>query len=170
MRSVSTSACFISSNDSCRVYFASFVQPQFSCIFACRKYWLIAVSSAVSCSLRYSMTFGSPCIGRWPPLVCRQERSPGAQHLCRRRVVDRPRPHDDRCEPFVTGPAPGARAAGASDLLDRLGAGGDLGLDVGDGHRVTDAGVHGTPCERSGRRRQVSLTLPAWVTRRPLNA
>src|SRR3954466_8260814 len=66
MRSVSTSACFISSNDSCRVYFASFVQPKFSCIFACRKYWLIAVSSPVSCSLRNSMTSGSPCIAEAP--------------------------------------------------------------------------------------------------------
>ena len=66
MRSVSISACFISSNDSERVYFASFVQPKFSCIFACRKYWLMAVSSAVSCSFRNSRTSGSPCIAEAP--------------------------------------------------------------------------------------------------------
>jgi hypothetical protein len=66
MRSVRMSACFISSMDSCRVYFASFVQPKFSCIFACSQYWLIAVSSAVSCSLRNSMTSGSPCIAEAP--------------------------------------------------------------------------------------------------------
>ncbi len=51
MRSVSTSAWRISSKDSARVYFASLVQPLWSCSFACRKYWLIAVSSAVSCSI-----------------------------------------------------------------------------------------------------------------------
>ena len=39
---------------------ASFDQPRLSCILAWRKYWLIAVSSAVGCSLRNSMTFGSP--------------------------------------------------------------------------------------------------------------
>ena len=56
------SACCISSNDSLRVYSASSVNPQFAYIFECRKYWLMAVSSLVNCSLSNFRTSGSPCI------------------------------------------------------------------------------------------------------------
>src|ERR1700736_1468654 len=63
MRSVSHSAWCISSIDSARVCPASSVNPQLSCIFECRKYWLIAVSSLVNCSLSSLRTSGSPCMG-----------------------------------------------------------------------------------------------------------
>ena len=36
-------------------------KPQLACIFACRKYWLIAVSSLVSWSFSRARTSGSPC-------------------------------------------------------------------------------------------------------------
>ncbi|CKR39833.1 Uncharacterised protein [Mycobacterium tuberculosis] len=62
MRSVISSACRISSNDSARVWAASSVKPQLSCILECRKYWLIAVSSLVNCSLSRRRTSGSPCM------------------------------------------------------------------------------------------------------------
>src|ERR1043165_2693348 len=62
MRSVRMSAWRISSIDSARVCLARTLRPQFSCILACRKYWLIAVNSAVSCSVRNSRTRASPRI------------------------------------------------------------------------------------------------------------
>ena len=45
MRSISRSACFISSIDSLVLVLAEPSRPQFFSIRACRKYWLIAVSS-----------------------------------------------------------------------------------------------------------------------------
>src|SRR6478736_6234520 len=62
MRLVISSACCISSNDSLRVCSAISVNPQFACILECRKYWLIAVSSLVNCSLSNFRTSGSPCM------------------------------------------------------------------------------------------------------------
>src|SRR5689334_23757556 len=62
MRSVMASAWFISSKASLRVCPASSVKPQLSCIFECRKYWLIAVNSLVNCSFSNFRTSGSPFI------------------------------------------------------------------------------------------------------------
>ena len=59
MRSMSSSACFISSMDWSYSYFASLETPQFRSIRECRKYWLIAVSSFLSTRLRYSLILGS---------------------------------------------------------------------------------------------------------------
>ena len=56
---MSASACCISSIDSERSCFASSGRPQSSNIFACRKYWLMAVSSFFSTRLRNSFTFAS---------------------------------------------------------------------------------------------------------------
>ena len=50
MRSISLSACFISPMDSSYSFFAIFSNPQCLYMRACRKYWLIAVSSLVSCA------------------------------------------------------------------------------------------------------------------------
>src|SRR5438067_12484740 len=63
MRSISRSACFISSIDSFFSYSSSFFRPQLPNIRACRKYWLIAVSSLNSTLFRCCTTLGSPFIG-----------------------------------------------------------------------------------------------------------
>src|SRR5690606_4892954 len=47
----------------------SSLSPQFFSILACRKYWLIAVSSLYRARLRYSMTLASPFIARPPVAV-----------------------------------------------------------------------------------------------------
>src|SRR4249919_2484234 len=60
MRSISASACFISSMDSLYSCSASSFRPQFLYMRACRKYWLIAMSSLYSALLRCWMTDGSP--------------------------------------------------------------------------------------------------------------
>jgi len=54
------SACFISSMDCFLMNFASFSYFQFSHISACRKYWLMAVSSSRRASCRWAITFGFP--------------------------------------------------------------------------------------------------------------
>jgi hypothetical protein len=56
IRSVSASACPISSMDSALVWAAGVDHPRFACIVANAKYWLVAVS----CWLRNSMTLSSP--------------------------------------------------------------------------------------------------------------
>jgi hypothetical protein len=63
IRSMISSACFISSIDSCRECSASRSYPQLLHILAWMKYWLIAVNSAVSTSLSIEMIAGSPCMG-----------------------------------------------------------------------------------------------------------
>src|SRR3990172_4401454 len=60
MRSITLSACFISSIDSSRILCQRRSYPQFSHMRACRKYWLMAVSSFVSTWFRRSMTFALP--------------------------------------------------------------------------------------------------------------
>src|SRR5690606_33672480 len=59
-RRTSRSACFISPIDSSYSLSLSRFRPRCSYIRACRKYWLIAVSSLVSCLLSASMTLPSP--------------------------------------------------------------------------------------------------------------
>ena len=59
MRSISQSAWRISSIDSSYSFLPSSVTPQCRSMRACRKYWLMAVSSLVSRVFRYSTTFGS---------------------------------------------------------------------------------------------------------------
>src|SRR5438067_2321354 len=63
MRSMSLSACFISPIDSSYSFLPSRPKPQWRYMRACRKYWLIAVSSLVSCALRWRMMVGSPFMG-----------------------------------------------------------------------------------------------------------
>src|SRR3954447_23528366 len=69
MRSMIRSASFISSMDSSRIFAANREKPQFSFILAWAKYWLTAVSSALSTSLSISMISVSPCTGEAP---CRE--------------------------------------------------------------------------------------------------
>src|SRR5919197_4994925 len=56
------SACFISSIDSFFSNSSSFFSPQLPNMRACRKYWLIAVSSLNSTLFRCCTTLGSPFI------------------------------------------------------------------------------------------------------------
>src|SRR6185503_9820946 len=63
MRSIISSACFISPMDSSRMCLASRFSRQLSHIMAWTKYWLIAVSSAQSTSLSTLMTSASPFNG-----------------------------------------------------------------------------------------------------------
>src|SRR4051812_25836360 len=143
MRSVSSSACFISSNDSARVYFASLVQPQFSCIFACRKYWLIAVSSAVSCSFKNSMTRASPCMfGRvrgFSPVLAENG------HRARVFGVDQIR------DAVQARAAAGARGAFIADGVLGAGAGLNDPADLALANSMADADIH---------RRTPRLALP----------
>src|SRR3989344_6626042 len=60
MRSMSLSACFISPIDSSYSFLASLSKPQCLSMRWCRKYWLVAVSSFLSCALSSSMTLASP--------------------------------------------------------------------------------------------------------------
>src|SRR5882672_1834039 len=62
MRSMSRSACFISSIDSFFSYSSSFFRPQLPNMRAWRKYWLTAVSSLNSTLLRCCTTLASPFI------------------------------------------------------------------------------------------------------------
>src|SRR5918999_368081 len=166
MRSVSVSACRISSMDSSRVCFASRVKPQFSCILACRKYWLIAVSSAVSCSFSSAITSLSPSIGpSWHALTClpRSEGCVASDHASHRacsrsrsgggRFGDRisRRLHDlpdgralgeQRADTLDAGPAPGAHPAGRSYGLRRAGTRGNVITHVILGDGVADADIH----------------------------
>ena len=62
MRSMSFSASRISSTDSSWYLEANRSYPQLPAIFEAAKYWLMAVSSAVSASFKNSMTSGDPCM------------------------------------------------------------------------------------------------------------
>jgi hypothetical protein len=60
MRSMSFSACFISSMDCFLMNLASASYFQFSHISAWRKYWLMARSSSCKASFSAAMTFALP--------------------------------------------------------------------------------------------------------------
>src|SRR5690349_24871771 len=143
MRSVSTSAWRISSMDSCLVCFASLVKPQFSCILACRKYWLIAVSSAVSCSLRNSMTRASPCMPHTPRigLIGSKrtvlDRLRGVWHVRVERLL-----LDQLADPVEAAPAAGARPARVADRLLGARAATDRGTNLALANHLTDTHVH----------------------------
>src|SRR5215213_8057976 len=152
MRSVSRSAWVISSMDSLRVHAASLSYPQFSCILACRKYWLIAVSSLVSCSLSSSITRASPCIAAsWGsvvggsgeptgPVPPRRGRSADLRgHLEAVQRIGRAQPVAD---PVQAAAAAGAGVAGLADLLLCARAGRDDGVQRRHADGVADAGVH----------------------------
>src|SRR5207245_5125897 len=62
MRSISRSACFISSIDSFFSDSSSFFKPQLLNMRAWRKYWLMAVSSLNSTLFRCCTTLASPFI------------------------------------------------------------------------------------------------------------
>src|SRR5438045_2228585 len=78
MRSISRSACLISSIDSFFSYSSSFFRPQLPNMRACRKYWLIAVSSLNSTLFRCCTTLGSPFIGGSPGEGAIRRRRDGA--------------------------------------------------------------------------------------------
>src|SRR6266496_4220386 len=143
MRSVSVSAWRISSIDSARVCAASFTQPQFSCILACRKYWLIAVSSAVSCSLRNSMTFSSPRMNEQtsPRRFGSGHPQPGGIGTDAERAATAAGP-DQLFERLVAGAAAGAGVGDVADRRDGGRAPVDGVDDLAVGHRVADAGKH----------------------------
>src|SRR3954447_5760184 len=112
--------------DSALVCAASFTKPQFSCIFACRKYWLMAVSSPVSWSFRNSRTRLSPCMGG-EPSECAGGRA-AEDHLV---------------DVVMTGSAGGARSGVVAHRLDGARAGLDGRHDLGVGHGMAHADVHG---------------------------
>src|SRR3954471_5498813 len=114
MRSVSRSAGVISSMDSLRAYGASFVKPQFSCIFACRKYWLMAVSSLVSCSLSSSITRASPCMRFL--LGLRAAEASASRDGRDLQAVERIRRAQPVADPIQAVAAAGAGGAGVADL------------------------------------------------------
>src|SRR5215475_1427757 len=79
MRSINASACFISPMDCILMYSESFSYPQFSHISACRKYWLMAVSSSCSALLSSARTFAEPFVGG-PPFGVRVYRRKNIFH------------------------------------------------------------------------------------------
>src|SRR5690606_38601287 len=118
--------------DSARVWAASFDQPRSSCIFECRKYWLMAVSSAVSCSLSSSMTFLSPFMA--PPGVDHRVSPPGRGWLHGGLEFDGLIPRaslpDDRRDVAYTVATIGAGTACCADFPGAASACSDVRLDV----------------------------------------
>src|SRR5687768_8493777 len=159
MRSISFSASPISSIESSRTLSARRWYPQLAIILESMKYWLMAVSSAVSTSLRNSSTASLPCISGLP--VGGGQGSGGGEigvgaRLLAQTVVGQQGPY--RRETSTAG------AAGATAAAHRLGIAG-AGLDgltdatVGDRPAVTDVqratgrpGPARRPCGPSGRR------------------
>src|SRR3954471_15001723 len=139
MRSVIFSACFISSIDSSRVYAASLVNPQFCCIFECRKYWLIAVSSLVSCSFKREM------ISESPRTVWTLASGSGVSRLRQRSRSELGKAlggEQEHVDLVVAGAAAGACRAGIADVFDRAGAARHRRADLVLGHTLADADVH----------------------------
>src|SRR5690348_9004655 len=129
MRSVRMSAWRISSIDSARVCLARTLRPQFSCILACRKYWLIAVNSAVNCSFRNSRTRASPCI-------------PQSLDGGRLQGPKRHRRFQDLGDPVEAGPAATAGTAGVAHRVFGVRPGADDLADLALADPGTDADVH----------------------------
>src|SRR3954467_12941162 len=122
---MSTSASFISSIDSSWKRVASRSNPQLANIFASTKYWLIAVSSAVSTSLR-SWTMSAAVFIRSLPFLVGVGEQLGEQLV----------------EHGPATPAVRAGAAASRDLLNRASSAGD---DLADGpvvHGSAAAHVH----------------------------
>src|SRR5438045_41424 len=142
IRSMRRSACFISSIDSFFSYSSSFLRPQLPNILACRKYWLIAVSSLKSTLLRCWMTLASPFIA-----VLRELAMPSLARSLGRACEDLAAQARARLLEQIAGAFPAAAAAGTQaelrgQIVDRLGALPRALLHglVGDG--VTDAAIH----------------------------
>src|SRR5690606_41135327 len=172
MRSASQSAWCISSMDSLYSCSASSFSPQFFSILACRKYWLIAVSSLYRALLRYSMTLASPFICSAPlrgerahssaPRVAAEERESSASPVRGSGGLgqDRQRQRagavllEDRGGHVQARAAAGA-GTGPHGQFGDAGAAVLGGLaDVTVGHSVTDANVHG----RKGR---ITMKVPS---------
>src|SRR4051812_10632562 len=147
MRSINQSAWFISSMDSEYSCLPSFVTPQWRRMRACRKYWLMAVSSLVSWVFRCSTTLGSDFIealrAAARPLRWRQR--PQASR-CRQRILgvaalahhlaDHPEDHPG------AGAALGLAGAGGIDLARLAGALFHRLFQLAFGQRVAEADDH----------------------------
>src|SRR5918998_6459765 len=119
MRSISESACFISSIDSWYECSARRSYPQFFCIFECPKYWLTAVSSAVRTSLRSSMISGCPCIGTLTSgSRARPAARPGGGSGCRLYLLRRQEPGEENPDRRPTRPASRPCPAVSADVVD----------------------------------------------------
>src|SRR5581483_8145855 len=152
MRSISRSACFISSTDSSYSWRPSFSSPQFRNMRECRKYWLIDVSSFVRTALRCSMTFLSPCMRRSFTRDEREYYPPAAREVRTesgglKNPGETGSPSAGRiAQAFAR--ARGALAAArahtqfALQIVERVGAGGGRLADVAIGDAVADADVH----------------------------
>src|SRR4051794_10695412 len=139
MRSMIASASFISSIDSSRTFSARRWYPQLSHILAWMKYWLIAVSSAVSTSFSISMMSGSPRMAGNVVPSSAGGRGSGGDRL-------EPELGEQLVDHLVAAAAAGAGAAALGEGVGVDRAGLDLGPDRSVVHGLAVAHHHDIKC------------------------